>query len=116
MTFWILLNVIRRLLFVQYSSNQGCIFFQTIKDERRCKKLKIIESSLVRQERMNTKWGIYGEMDVLLSHTPEHITFLLSVLLFSVSAEKHSFLKTQPKCPFSFLVKLCLTPDSPLTI
>lgn len=61
MTFWILLNVIRRLLFVQYSSNQGCIFFQTIKDERRCKKLKIIESSLVRQERMNTKWGIYGE-------------------------------------------------------
>lgn len=22
---------------------------------------KIIESNLVRQERMNTKWGIYGE-------------------------------------------------------
>ena len=61
MTFWILLNVIRHLLFVQYSSIQGCIFFQITKDERRCKKLKVIESRLVKQERMNTKRGIYSE-------------------------------------------------------
>lgn len=48
------------ICFVQYSSIQGCVFFQIIKDERRCKK-KVIESRLVKQERMNTKWGIYSE-------------------------------------------------------
>lgn len=36
----------------------------------------------------------------LVAIPPIHI--MLSSLLFSVSAEKHSFLKTQPKCPFSF--------------
>lgn len=47
--------------FHQCSPIQGCIFFQVIKDERGSKKVKVIESSLAKQERMDTKGVIYSE-------------------------------------------------------